>query len=589
MSSQFKLLKETRFRPFFLTQLLGPLNANVFKTALITLIAFRAGTLTGLDPKMLATALPGLFVLPFFLFSATCGQLADRYDRARLARLSKLFECAIMLLASWGFIVGSFAALVVALFLMGSQIALFGPVKYAYLPQHLREHELTGGNGMVEAATFISILTGQIAGAALASAGDMLHIALALCVIAAAGWLFSRGIPDSPPPDPTLTIDWNPLSATRSVIASARSDRGLWLCLLGIAWFWFYGAVMLAQFPVYTQTVLGGSEQVYILILCIFSIGVGAGSLLCERLSRGRVEAGLVPIGALGMTLFGMDLFLATPPAALAHDGSAADFLLHATHWRMLADIALVGAAGGLYVVPLYAMMQARCSPRYTARIIASSNILNAGLMFVSSLVCLALLKAGFGIPHLFLALALGTALIALWLCASVPEFWARCVLWLMTRTVHRVNDAAATLPERGAGVLVMNGEGLLPALLVSAVSRRPVRMVIEGRHFERRLTCRLLSALGCIPGAGADGLWPTGSREAIATALAEGELVGLPAAAMSQITLPPDVPRLALALIAPDLRDGRRARPVHLVCRPLPDTPTSDRPLATLATNDKV
>lgn len=587
MSSQFQLLKEVRFRPFFLTQLLGPLNANVFKTALITLIAFRAGTLTGLDPKMLATALPGLFVLPFFLFSATCGQLADKYDRARMARLSKAFECVIMLLAAWGFVVGSFTALVIALFLMGSQIALFGPVKYAYLPQHLREHELTGGNGMVEAATFVSILAGQIAGAALASAGDMLHIALSLCTIAIAGWLFSRGIPDSPPPDPALRVDWNPLGATASVIRFARGDRGLWLSLLGIAWFWFYGAVMLAQFPVYTQTVLAGSEQVYILILCVFSVGVGAGSLLCEKLSRGRVEAGLVPIGALGMTLCGLDLFLATPPAALAYDGSATGFLLHPTHWRMLADIALIGAAGGLYVVPLYAMMQARCNPQHTARIIAASNILNAGLMFISSLICLALLKAGLGIPHLFLLLALATALITLRLCASVPEFWARCLLWLMTRTLYRVDAAAAVLPERGAGLLVLNRGELLPALLVSAVCHRPVRFVVERRYLDRGLSGSLFRALGSIPGADADGHWPTTSHDAISAALANGELVGVPASSLARINAPSDVPVHPLVLTLPE--PGRRpTRPLRLVSGPVLDVRTPDRIRAALAALDR-
>lgn len=442
MSSQFQLLKQPRFRPFFLTQMFGPLNVNAFKTAFITLLTFRAGTMTTLDPRMLATMLPAVFVLPFFLFSATCGQLADRHDRARLALFSKRFEFTIALIAGAGFLLSNFWLLVAALFLSGAQTTQFAPVKYAYLPQHLEEHELTGGNGLVEASTFVCILAGQIAGAWLASTGNAGLIALTLLALSGAGWLSARNIPASPPPDPDLRVSWNPAVATAAILRVARDDRNLWWLLLAIAWFWFYGATMLAQFPVYTKGVLGGSEQVYILLLCVFSVGVGVGSLVCEKLSRGRIEAGLVTVGALAMALPGFDLYLATPAAALIHDGNAAGFLQHGPHWRMLLDIALIGAGGGLYVVPLYALMQARCAARHTARVISASNILNAGLMFLSSLISLALLRAGLDIPQIFLALALATLVVGAMLVRRMPAFGVRFLALMRGRAQHRLDEA---------------------------------------------------------------------------------------------------------------------------------------------------
>ncbi|HEY9193641.1 MAG TPA: MFS transporter, partial [Methyloversatilis sp.] len=293
MSSQFHLLKERRFRPFFFTQFLGAFNDNVFKTALITLVTFRAGQLTSLDGRTLATLLPGLFILPFFLFSATSGQIADKFDKAIVARAVKLFEIAIMALAAWGFVASLLWPLVAALFLMGVHSTLFGPVKYAYLPQHLHADELVGGNGMIEMGTFVAILIGQVLGAWLVSVTDsgtlVASVVLALAVL---GWWVSRGIPVSPAADPALSINWNPLTETVRNLRFAHGNRTVWLSLLGISWFWFYGATLLAQFPNYARGVLGGDEAVFILLLTVFSLGIGAGSLACEKLSGGKVEIG---------------------------------------------------------------------------------------------------------------------------------------------------------------------------------------------------------------------------------------------------------------------------------------------------------
>lgn len=441
MSSQFQLLAQSRFRPYFLTQLFGPLNINAFKTAFITLLTFKSGLVDTLDLNLLVTALPAVFILPFFMFSATCGQMADRYDRAQLIRTSKQFEFCIALLASIGFLLSYFWLLVLALFLSGVQTTQFAPLKYAYLPQHLKEHELTGGNGLVEASTFVSILVGQVIGAWLVSTGNLWMISITLLLLAGAGWYSAQGIPASPAPAPELQIEWNPITATASILRLVRSDKVLWNLLLAISWFWLYGATMLAQLPLYAKNVLGGNESIYILLLCVFSIGVGLGSLICEKLSRGHVDPALITLGALFMTAPGVDLFINTPEKSLLYDGSIISFLKLWPNWRMLIDIALIGAGGGIYVVPLYALMQSRSAPSHTARIIACSSIMNAGLMFLSSLICLALLKAGLNTPELFLALALGTTVIMIFLFGQINGLATSFIFWLCRRPLDNKKE----------------------------------------------------------------------------------------------------------------------------------------------------
>jgi 1-acyl-sn-glycerol-3-phosphate acyltransferase len=531
MSSQFHLLKEIRFRPFFMTQLLGALNDNVFKTALITLLTFRAGSITDLSPALLATVLPGVFILPFFLFSATCGQIADKYDRARLARVTKLLEIVVMALGAWGFIAASLPALVLALFLMGTQSTLFGPVKYAYLPQHLKDGELVGGNGLVESGTFLAILGGQIFGAWLVGNSSAEGIAAVVIALALAGWWYSRGIPLSPAPEPAMQLDWNPLSATRDNLRFARGNRTVWLSLLGISWFWFYGATLLAQFPVYASDVLGGGEGVFILLLSVFSVGVGAGSLACEKLSGGKVEIGLVPFGAIGLTLFGIDLFFATPSVMPAYDGSVAGFLQHAAHWRMLIDIVLLGAAGGLYIVPLYALIQTRCERSHAARVIAANNIVNAGFMVGSALVSLLLFKAGLDIPQLFLATALFNAAVAIYIYTLVPEFLLRFVVWILVHTVYRLDTRGLdNIPEDGPAVIVCNHVSFVDALVITAACRRPIRFVMDHRIFRTPLLGFLFRSSRCIPIAPAkeDPVLLERAYDSVAAALDAGELVGL-------------------------------------------------------------
>ena len=448
MSNQFSLLKEQRFLPFFMTQFLGAFNDNVFKTALITLVAFHAASLTAINSATLATVLPGLFILPFFLFSATAGQLADKFERAQIIRMVKMFEIGIMLFASAGFFLHNIGLLAIALFLMGTHSSVFGPVKYAYLPQHLKEHELIGGNGMVEMGSFVAILLGQVIGAWLATQAQYaLYTSIAILGIAVLGYMSSRGIPQSPAPAPHLRINWNPLTETAHNLKFVWQHQTLWLALIAISWFWFFGATLLAQFPNLAKNVLYGDESVFIMLLGVFSLGVGIGSLLCEKLSRGKVEMGLVLFGALGLTLFGLDLYGNSSSIHLAYNNKALftsqSFLAFPydaeghriwTHWRLLADVALLGLFGGLYIVPLYAFIQTRAEKSHQSRVIAGNNILNALFMVASAGFSVWLVNIGYSIPQLFQASALLNILVMAYLCLRQPEYLRSFLMWTKLR-----------------------------------------------------------------------------------------------------------------------------------------------------------
>ena len=417
MSQQFKLMREKRFLPFFCTQFLGALNDNVFKTALITMAVFHTADLTTLNGTAVATLLPGIFILPFFLFSATAGQIADKYEKSQLIRLVKIFEVVLMLIAALGFLLHVFWLLVLALLMMGMHSSLFGPVKYAYLPQHLTEPELVGGNGMVEMGTFIAILIGQIIGAGLGmhESGE-LGTGLSIVSLALLGYFASKQIPSSPAAEPSLKINWNPITETGRNIAFIWKSQQIWLAIIGVSWFWFYGATLLAQFPVFAKDVLHGDESIFILLLAIFSVGVGIGSLLCEKLSKGIVEIGLVPIGAMGMMAFGVDLYTASASGIV--------------DWRLLADIGLIGFFGGIYVVPLYALIQSRAQKTHQSRVIAANNILNALFMVISAVFAMVIFKLGLNILQLFLITALMNALVIIYLCLRQPEYFNRMRSW---------------------------------------------------------------------------------------------------------------------------------------------------------------
>ena len=436
--NQFALLGQRRFAPFFWTQFGGAGNDNLFKFAFTVMVTYRVESASTLSAGLMVNLIAALYILPFVLFSATSGQLAYKFDKAGLMRQVKTLEIAIMLLALWGFVAGNVAALLVCAFGMGLHSTIFGPAKYAYLPQHLSTAELTGGNGMTEMGTFVAILLGNLAGGLLmAFPQGPLLAGLACVAVALLGWAAARFIPATAPVDPQLRINWNPFTETARNLKLAASDRTVLQALLAISWMWFYGVAFLTQFPVFARHVLGGDEAVASLLLAVFSIGIALGSVACEWLARGRVEIGLVPLGAIGMTAFGVDMYFATLnlPREVALQGVAA-FVTDVAHWRVMADLFLLSASAGIYSVPLYALIQQHTPVTHRSRVIAANNIINALYMVVCSGYCAALLVAGVGVPMLLLSVALLNALATAFLLWRQPLYGRRFVAWVGRRAV---------------------------------------------------------------------------------------------------------------------------------------------------------
>ncbi|HYD82173.1 MAG TPA: MFS transporter [Paucimonas sp.] len=530
-SSQFSLLRQRRFAPFFWTQFFGAFNDNVFKTALITAITYDALSWTTLDVGFLNQLIPGLFILPFVLFSATAGQLADKLEKARLARFVKLLEIVIMMIAAAGWLTHNLWLLIAAVVGMGVHSTMFGPVKYAYLPQHLKQDELIGGNGVIEMGTFVGILLGEVLGAVLAAhkPWGIELVAGGTVAIAIVGWLASRRIPLSPAPEPELKISRNPFAEMVRNISFSRQNRPVFLSLLGNSWFWFYGAIILAQFPVFAKDYLRGDHGVFVLLLTVFSLGIGAGSLLCERLSGHKVEIGLVPFGSIGLSAFGVDLYLASEAYQAAQTVDVAGFLAQPGSWRLLFDCVMIGVFGGFYIVPLFALIQTRCDPKHVSRTIAGMNILNALFMVAAALAAMVMLEAGFTIPQIFLATAALNAVVALYIFSLVPEFLMRFLAWLLIHTIHRVKVVdPERIPEEGPAVLVCNHVSYVDAIVIMAASPRPIRFVMDHRIFKIPLLSWIFRTAKAIPIAPAkeDPWLMEKAYIDIAQALHEGELV---------------------------------------------------------------
>ena len=531
-SSQFSLLGQKRFGPFFVTQFLGAFNDNVFKNALLLLIAFHAADRFAASSDTLINLSAGLFVLPFFLFSATAGQLADKYEKSTLIRFVKILEIFIMCMAGIAFWLDSVGALIALLFLMGVQSSMFGPVKYSILPQVLDGDQLLGGNGLVGMGTFLAILLGTAAGGLLIGIdGDgPLLVAAAVIAIAMLGYLASLGIPRVPPVDPSMRINWNPVSETWHLMQIATAKRSVFLCVVGVSWFWFVGATYLAQLPNFTRAYLGGDESVVTLLLALFSIGVGVGSLLCNRLSGQHVDIGLVPFGSIGLTLFGLDLALIQPQAGEVLV-SAASWLAIDNAPRVMLDILLLGVFGGFYIVPLYATIQQRSNPRHRSRVIAANNILNALLMVLAAVVAIVVLASGFTITELFLLVAVMNGCVAIFIYVQAPEFILRFMSWLLVRTLYRIRLAGMrNIPAEGAALLVCNHVSYVDALIIGASVNRPIRFVMHHRIFDWPLLGWLFRSAGAIPIASQkeDPDLLAAAFEQIDARLARGELVCL-------------------------------------------------------------
>jgi len=531
--NQFDLLKQRRFAPFFWTQFLGAANDNVYKNALVIFAAFHAASMTTLNPNALVNLAGAVFIAPFMLLSASAGQLADKFEKSRLIRYIKLLEIAIMTVGLAGFWRHDLTLLMTALGLMGVHSTLFGPVKYAILPQHLKPEELVGGNGLVEMGTFVAILLGTIAGGLVVAipghgpvAAGVVAIAIAL-----AGYAVSRGIPFTPAVAPDLRINWNPFTETWKNIRFAQGNRVVWLSMLGISWFWYYGAIFLAQFPGFSKDVLGGDEHVVTMLLALFSVGIGTGSLLCERLSGRKVELGLVPFGSIGLTLFAIDLWLASRHLHATSVAGVDAFLADPAHLRVALDLVLIGVFGGFYIVPLYALIQERSEPSFRSRIIAANNILNALFMVASAGVAIGLLTAGLDIPQIFLVTGLMNAAVAVFIYGLVPEFLMRFLAWLLIHTMYRVEkEGLDHIPEEGPCIVVCNHVSYVDAVVIAASVRRPIRFVMDHRIFQIPVLSFIFRAMRTIPIAPAREDAPMKERAfaEAAAALRAGEIVGI-------------------------------------------------------------
>ncbi|MEL7537398.1 MAG: MFS transporter [Pseudomonadota bacterium] len=506
--SQFSLLRERRFLPYFITQALTALNDNVLRYGLIFLVTQNQLAVGDMGPDVVATLSAAIFMLPYFLFSAFAGQLADKFDKSWLMLRIKILELGLMLAAWLAIASGSGWAVLMLVFLMGAQSTLFGPVKYSLLPQVLKPEELTGGNALVEGATYLSIILGMIIGGyAVSGPGDVSQaFGVALVVIAVLGCLSAAAIPRASAPDPTLRLALNPIPETVRVIRMAREPRSVFLSILGISWFWSFGLVAMSQLPIYASDILNipNGSDILILLPVTFAVGIGIGALLCERLSGPMIELGLVPLGAVGLSLFAIDLYVAQPTPMTATLATFQDIAQRPEVWRILLDLTLLGLVGGIYSVPLYAMMQQRSEPRQRARVIAANNILNSVFMCVAALFATLLASLGASVPQVFLVFALLNIAVSIYLFVLLPEFVMRFLTWILIHTLYRIRTTDIDrIPESGPALLVCNHVSFADALIIGGSVRRPVRFVMYFKIFQIPVLSWIFRTAKAIPIAG--------------------------------------------------------------------------------------
>ncbi|MFL1419674.1 MFS transporter [Pseudomonas fildesensis] len=504
--SQFTLLRTRRFLPFFITQLLGAFNDNIFKQSLILAILYKL-TIDG-DRSIWVNLCALLFILPFFLFSALAGQFGEKFNKDALIRAIKIGEIVIMAVGAMGFLYNHLELMLLALFAMGTHSALFGPVKYSIMPQALHEDELVGGNGLVEMGTFLAILAGTIgAGIMMSSTHYAPVVAVAIVGVAVLGYLASRSIPRAAASTPQLRLDWNIFTQSWATLRLGLGQTpAVSRSIVGNSWFWFVGAIYLTQIPAYAKEWLYGDETVVTLILTVFSVGIALGSMLCEKLSGRKVEIGLVPFGSFGLTVFGLLLWWHSggfPQNVQANDWLAVLGYGHA--WWVLFDILGLGVFGGFYIVPLYALIQSRTAENERARVIAANNILNALFMVVSAIVSILLLSvANLSIPELFLVVSLLNIAVNTYIFRIVPEFTMRFMIWLLSHSMYRVEHRNLDIiPDEGAALLVCNHVSFVDALLIGGAVRRPIRFVMYYKIYRLPVLNFIFRTAGTIPIAG--------------------------------------------------------------------------------------
>ena len=471
--SQFHLIGTKRFLPLLVTAVLGAANDNIFKNAMAILVLYVIADQSPVSGSIVVTVATAIFILPFFLFSATAGNLADKYDKSLLCRYIKFAEIVIMCLGATALMIGDTYFLLIVLFLMGTQSSFFGPVKYSILPALLHERELIGGNAIVEAGTFLAILIGTITGALLITGGNgAWTVGVILLVLAILGWISSFQIPRLAASQPNLSINPNFISETLNVVQRAKKKRAVFLSILGISWFWLSGATVLTQYPNYAKLVLNADNYVVTLFLVVTSIGIGVGSLLCNALLKGEISAQFAPLAAFGMSLFLGDLWLASPHTAPSTTVGLGVFLQTFAHWRILVDLLGAAISGGIFVVPLYAIMQHRSDETERSRVIAGNNVLNSLFIVAGALLASAMLVLNFPIPDIFLVLAISHFLVAIYICKLLPETVIKSVLAAAFRFLYGVEIRGAEnyVAAGNRAVVIANHVSWLDGLLIASL-----------------------------------------------------------------------------------------------------------------------
>ncbi len=520
------LIRQRRFLPYFCTQFLGAFNDNIYRNAFAILVTYflaRENQAIILNIALMA------FILPYLLFGAIAGQLADKYDKAWLIRRIKIAEIAIMGFGCFALYFHSVAAMLLVLFALGTQSAFFGPIKYSILPQHLASDEILDGNAYVESGTFIAILLGTILGGLLASELSYQYLLMSTMVgVATLGWLASRTIPSAPAAAAELRVSLNIWRSSLNIIRMAHANRPVFLSILAISWFWFFGSIVLTQFPVFAATVLYGDARVATLLLATFSIGIGLGSYACALLSGGKVEIGLMPFGAIGISVFTWQLSNTWLP--VGDDlRSLGELLLVDGSWRMIINLTMIAFSAGLYIVPLYAFMQIRSDAAQRSRTIAVNNIFNSLFMVAAGAMAAAMLYFEFSVLEIFKVAAILNLLVTIFILSVVPEFFLRLVSWLLVHSVYRIKkEDLHHIPHQGPALLVCNHVSFVDPAILLAVIPRPARFVMYHKFYHLPLAKSLFRWLKSIP-IGTLRESPelvTQAFDEIAAALENGELV---------------------------------------------------------------
>ncbi|GLR05691.1 MFS transporter [Vibrio hyugaensis] len=493
-----------RFFPYFVTQCLGALNDNIYKNVLLLMVTYSQIDSLPMSVDLFVNLAAGLFILPFFLFSAHAGAIADNMDKAKLIRRLKLIELVIMSCAATAIMTQSAILMLALLFMTGTQSAYFGPVKYALLPQALKSDELVKGNAWVEIGTFLSILIGTLsAGLLLAIPNGMLIASCIVITLSLLGFLSSANIP-SLPSKKRDKVKFEPITGLKKTLKLAQKQRGIWMSILAISWFWFMGATYLTQFPNFAREHLFADSTVVSLLLALFSVGIATGSWLCEKLSFNQVELGILPFGILGLTIFSADLLWAVPAIESfpSQYYDVQSFIAQSSHIRVMIDLFLVGVSGGVFIVPLYAFIQSRSEEGECAQSIAANNIMNALFMVASAAVSIFVLSVlEFSIVELFAILAVGNFIVAIYVYRQVPEFTQRFISYLLSHCLYRVSVTGRQhIPEQGAALIVANHVSYVDALILMGTSTRPVRFVMDKSISELPVLKHVFRHAGVIP-----------------------------------------------------------------------------------------